>query len=115
MSNNTVTVGGRLFPLSFSRCLFPSNIRHQGTDLSSDDTAAIHNNVFKRDAIRIALSSGLTTRQVASDLEIGPSILSKWVSAFSQKSKILARDAELLREKEPLRNDNRIIGGEWED
>ena len=33
--------------------------------------AAIHSDEFKRDAVRIALSSGLTRRQVASDLGIG--------------------------------------------
>ena len=30
--------------------------------------AAIHSDEFKRDAVRIALTSGLTRRQVASDL-----------------------------------------------
>ena len=29
--------------------------------------AAIHSDAFKRDAVRIALTSGLTRRQVASD------------------------------------------------
>lgn len=42
-----------------------------------------HNEEFKREAVRIALTSGLTRRQVASDLGIGFSTLAKWV----QKSK----------------------------
>ena len=37
--------------------------------------AAIHSDEFKRDAVRIAQTSGLTRRQVASDLGIGHSTL----------------------------------------
>ena len=37
--------------------------------------AATHSDEFKRDAVRIALTSGLTRRQVASDLGIGLSTL----------------------------------------
>ena len=32
--------------------------------------AAIHSDAFKRDAVRIATTSGLTKRQVASDLGV---------------------------------------------
>ena len=45
--------------------------------------AAIHSDEFKRDAVRIALTSGLTRRQVASDLGIGLSTLGKWVRAVT--------------------------------
>jgi transposase len=37
--------------------------------------AARNSDEFKRDAVRIALTSGLTTRQFASDLGIGLSTL----------------------------------------
>ena len=61
--------------------------------------AAIHSDEFKRDPVRIALSSkdqktirgivfpedGLTRRQVASDLGIGHSTLGKWVRAFFRR------------------------------
>lgn len=46
------------------------------------DMAAIHSDGFKRDAVRIVLSSGLTRRQLASDLGIGLSTLGKWVRAI---------------------------------
>jgi len=36
-----------------------------------------HSEEFKRDAVRIALTSGLTRRQVASDLGMGVSTLNK--------------------------------------
>lgn len=59
--------------------------------------AAIHSDEFKRDAVRIALTSGLTRRQVASDLGIGLSTLGKWVRAVSEEAKVPAQDAELSR------------------
>ena len=76
--------------------------------------AAIHSDEFKRDAVRIAQTSGLTRRQVASDLGIGHSTLGKWVRTFSEESKVPAQDAELLRENERLRKENRILREERE-
>lgn len=71
--------------------------------------AAIHSAEVKRDAVRIALTSGLTKRQVASDLEIGLSTLGKWVRAISEESKVPVQDTELLRENERLHKGNRIL------
>jgi transposase len=71
--------------------------------------AATHSDEFKRDAVRIALTSGLTRRQVAYDLGIGLSTLGKWVRAVSEEVKVPAQDAELLRENERLRKENRIL------
>ena len=76
--------------------------------------AAIHSDAFKRDAVRIALTSGLTRRQDASDLGIGLSTLGKWVRAVSEEAKVPAQDAELLRENERLRKENRILREERE-
>ena len=42
--------------------------------------AAIHSEEFKRDAVRIATSSSLTRRQVASDLGVGLSYARKLVT-----------------------------------
>src|SRR5690606_4647892 len=62
--------------------------------------AATHSEEFKRDAVRIALTSGLTRRQVASDLGVGLSTLGKWIRALSDEAKAPDRDADLLRENE---------------
>ena len=76
--------------------------------------AATRSDEFKRDAVRIALTSGLTRRQVASDLGIGRSTLGKWVRAVSEEASVPAQDNELLRENERLRKENRILREERE-
>ncbi len=72
--------------------------------------AAIHRDEFKRDAVRIALTSGLTRRQVASDLGIGLSAPGKGVRAVPEEAKVPAQDTGLLRENERLCKENRILG-----
>ncbi len=59
--------------------------------------AATHGDEFKREAVRIALTSGLTRRQVASDLGVGLSTLGKWIRAISDEAKVPDRDADLSR------------------
>ncbi|MFV0292217.1 MAG: transposase, partial [Paracoccus sp. (in: a-proteobacteria)] len=54
--------------------------------------ATIHSDEFKRDAVRIALTSGLTRRQVASDPGIGLSRLGKWIRAIADEAKVPERD-----------------------
>ena len=72
--------------------------------------AAIHSDEFRRDAVRIALTSGLTRRQIESDLGIGLSTLGKWLRAVSEAAQVPAH----LRENERLRKENRILREERE-
>ena len=51
--------------------------------------AAIYSDEFRRDADRIVQTSGLTLRQVASDLGGGHSTLGKWVGVFCDDVKLL--------------------------
>ena len=73
-----------------------------------------HSDEFKRDAVRIALTSCLTRRQVASDLGVGLSTLGKWVRAISDEAVAAGPDPDLLRENERLRRDNRVFREERE-
>ncbi len=72
-----------------------------------------HSEDFKREAVRIATHSGLTRRQVASDLGVGFSTLGKWMRDYSADP-TAAEDAELRRENERLRKENRILREERE-
>jgi transposase-like protein len=44
---------------------------------------------FRRDAVRIAISSGLTRPQVSSDLGVGLSTLNKWVQKHPLPGRVL--------------------------
>ena len=68
-----------------------------------------HNEEFKREAIRIALTSGLSRRQVASDLRIGFSTLSKWIQKFPCKDMLPTTDLDLAKENDRLRKENRRL------
>jgi transposase len=64
---------------------------------------------FRKEAVRIALTSGLSRRQVADDLGGGFSTLNKWVSAHRGTDVVSAEDRELARENERLRREVRIL------
>ena len=67
---------------------------------------------FSKDAVRIALTSGLSRRQVADDLGVGLSTLNKWVNAHRDTDVVSAEDRELARENERLRREIRILKAE---
>jgi transposase len=64
---------------------------------------------FHKDAVRIALTSGLSRRQVADDLGVGLSTLNKWVNAHRDTDVVSSEDRELARENERLRREIRIL------
>ncbi len=69
---------------------------------------------FRKDAVRIALSSGLTRRQVADDLGVGLSTLNKWVTAHRETDVMSKEDLSLIQENDRLRRENRILKEERE-
>lgn len=46
---------------------------------------------FRQDAVRIALTSGLTRKQVADDLGVGMSTLNKWITAH-RDTKVVSQE-----------------------
>jgi transposase len=64
--------------------------------------------------VRIALTSGLTRRQVASDFDVGLSTLNKWVTKHRDTDNVSDSDLDLARENERLRRENRILREERE-
>lgn len=74
----------------------------------------IHSEEFKREAVRLALTSGLPRSRVASDLGIGKSTLGKWVSQYRTSDKVAAPPTDLALENERLRQENRLLREERE-
>ena len=69
---------------------------------------------FRADAVRIALTSWLTRKQVASDLGVGLSTLNKWIMAHRDTDVVSDKDLDLARENERLQRENRILKEERE-
>lgn len=68
-----------------------------------------HSEEFKREAVRIALTSGLPRERVAADLGVGKSTLHKWISHYRPADLNAAPQADLARENERLRLENRVL------
>lgn len=64
---------------------------------------------FRKDAVRIALTSGLSRKQIADDLGVGMSTLNKWITAHRDTDVVSQEDRELALENERLRRENRIL------
>jgi transposase len=64
---------------------------------------------FRKDAVRIALTSGLSRKQIADDLGVGMSTLNKWITAHRDTDLVSSEDRELALENERLRRENRIL------
>ena len=64
---------------------------------------------FRKDAVRIALTSGLSRKQIADDLGVGMSTLNKWITAHRDTGLVSPEDRELALENERLRRENRIL------
>jgi transposase len=64
---------------------------------------------FRKDAVRIALTSGLTRKQVAADLDIGMSTLNKWITAHQDTDVVSKEDLWLAQENEQLRREVCIL------
>jgi len=69
---------------------------------------------LRADAVRIALTSELTRKQVTSDLGVGLSTPNKWVTAHRDTDVVSDKDLALAHENERLRRENRILKEERE-
>ena len=64
---------------------------------------------FRQNAVRIALTSGLTRKQVADDLGVGMSTLNKWITAHRDTDVVSKEDLSLAQENDRLRREVRIL------
>ena len=68
----------------------------------------------RQDAVLIALTSGLTRKQVADDLGVGMSTLNKWITAYRDTDVVSKEDLDLAQENERLRREIRLLKEERE-
>jgi transposase len=69
---------------------------------------------FRQEAVRIALTSGLTRKQVADDLGVGMSTLNKWITAHRDTDVVSKEDLDLAKENDRLRREIRLLKEERE-
>ena len=69
---------------------------------------------FRQEAVRVALTSGLTRKQVAADFGIGFSTLSRWVRQEQVTLPEPSVQSDLEREVAMLRKENRLLREERE-
>lgn len=64
---------------------------------------------FRREAVRLALSSGRTRREVAEDLGIGLSTLTRWLGQERDASEPSEAAVDLHAELKRLRRENAVL------
>ena len=64
---------------------------------------------YRQEAVRVALTSGLTRKQVAADFGIGFSTLSKWIQQDRKNPEKPSAQSDLEREIAELRKENRLL------
>ena len=64
--------------------------------------------------MRIALTSGLTRKQVADDLGVGMSTLNKWITTHRDTDLVSKEGLDLAKENDRLRRENRLLKEERE-
>jgi transposase len=69
---------------------------------------------FRHEAVRLALTSGLTRAQIAADLGVGLSTLNKWVQRHRHDDLMSCPHDDVEKENARLRKENRILKEERE-
>ncbi len=64
---------------------------------------------FRKEAVQLALSSGLTRDQVAEDLGVGKSTLGKWITVHHHEDLMSGPHDDVQKELKRLRKENRIL------
>ncbi len=73
-----------------------------------------HTLEFRQEAVRVAVTSGLTRKQVASDFGVGFSTLSRWIQQDRQVAQEPSIQSDLEKEVAALRKENRLLREERE-
>lgn len=76
------------------------------------DKQRYHDEAFKREALRILASSGRKIEEVAADLGIARSTLSKWKTHYTQVDLLAGPHDDVHKELARLRRENELLRAE---
>jgi transposase len=72
-----------------------------------------HTEEFRREAVKLALTSGLPRHAIADDLGIGKSTLGKWIRVYREEQRSFSdgglQDKNLQKELIRLQRENRVL------
>lgn len=72
-------------------------------------TRKIFTDAFRKEAIQLALTSGLSRNQVAEDLGVGKSTLGRWITQRRHDDLMSGPHDDVHKELARLRKENRIL------
>ena len=72
----------------------------------------VHNDAFKREAVRILSVGGRTAEEVAANLNIGRSTLTKWKTKFDRAELMAGPHDDVEKELKRLRRENELLRAE---
>ena len=64
---------------------------------------------FRREAVRLALTSGRTRREIAADLGVGLSTLTRWLARERDADEPVEASVDLQAELKRLRKENAVL------
>ena len=79
---------------------------------SKNGKRQVYDEAFKKEAVRILTSSGRTILEVAKDLGLGRSTLSKWKSQLDEADLLAGPHDDVQKELARLRRDNELLRAE---
>jgi len=77
-----------------------------------DDKRQVYDEAFRREAVRILATSGRTVLEVAEDLGIGRSTLTKWKRQFEEAELLAGPHDDVNKELARLRRENEFLRAE---
>ena len=79
---------------------------------SKDVRRQVYDEAYRREAVRMLTSSGRTVAQIAGDLGIGRSTLTKWKSSFAEADLLAGPHDDVHKELARLRRENELLRAE---
>ena len=72
----------------------------------------VHDDAYRREAVRILRTSGRTIKEISDDLGVGVSSLGKWKSKFAEEELLAGPHEDVEKELARLRRENELLRAE---